>query len=88
MFWVPNEISSHLNVFLAVIFTQWLIFLPAALRIPEGGGNEYYDEVEDKSSMSSHVFANASLFSVHTAWDWKIIFNVNAPHYCTLGTSS
>lgn len=67
MFGVLNEISSHLNVLLAVIFTQWLIFLLAALRTPEGGANEYYDEAEDKSSMSSHLFANASLFSVQTA---------------------
>lgn len=56
MFRVLNEISSHLNVSLL-----------AAFRTPQGGSNEYYDEAEDKSSMSSHVFANASLFSVPTA---------------------
>lgn len=66
VFWVLDEISSHLNVFLAVSFTQWLVFRRAALRIPEGGSNEYCDEAEDKSSMSSHLFANASLFSVQT----------------------
>lgn len=66
MFWLLNEISSHLNVFLEVIFAQWLIFLLAALRKPEGGSNEYYDEAEDKSSMSSHLFAHTSLFPVQT----------------------